>query len=394
MSSRAAWGAGRLVALLAPLVAAGALAGGCTSTPAPPAASTPAPVLSVPLATSVQGAGATWATLPMGDLGQPLNTFWQLLVRPDGSDTWSNQVEATAVATNGGIVLAPGAAALVAAVRPSQDLHYSPLVVTTDAGQSWSPGVLDAGLVDLPGALASHGTDQVLALVGASGSTELMGSTGSLLRWHPVAGQRQLAVAAGTGCALSALTAVADLGGTDVVGGTCRHPGTAGVLVGGPGDWRLDGPALPDSLLAGRVEVLGLWPEAGGLTSLLAVSDGNGIDLLSAWWTAEGTWQVSAPLALGGGAQVGSLGSDGGSGSFVLIDDAGRLLLEHDSGPGAAWSAMPAPPAGTATVAFVPGSAPEALAVDRSVLTVWSLGDGGWTTAQKLDVSIQYGSSS
>ena len=63
--------------------------------------------LPTPLATSVPAGGGTWATVAMGDLGQPLNTFWQLLFRPAGT-MWSDHVEATAVATNGGLVLASG----------------------------------------------------------------------------------------------------------------------------------------------------------------------------------------------------------------------------------------------------------------------------------------------
>lgn len=390
MTPRSAPGARRLVALLG---AAGALAGGCTGAPASTSAST-TPALPVPLATSVQGGGATWATVPMGDLGQPLNTFWQLFVRPDGSDTWSNQVEATATATNGGIVLAGGTASLVAAVRPSQDLHYSPVVVTTDTGRSWSTGVLDPGLIDLPDSLASGGSDQALALVATARGTELMHSAGSLVRWRSVADQSQLATAAGRRCGLSGLTAVAVVGGTEVVGGTCKRPGTAGVLMDGPGGWHLEGPPLPGSLAAGSVEVLGLWPSASGVTAVLAVSGDNSTELLEAWWAAGGPWRVSAPLTLGHGARLLSLGPDGGSGSFVLIGDAGHDSLEHDSGPGAVWNAMPPPPAGTATIAFVPGSAPQALAVDHSVLTVWSLSNGGWAAAQTLDVSIPYGSSS
>ena len=62
--------------------------------------------LPTPLATSVPAGGGTWATVAMGDLGQPLNTFWQLLFRPAGTNSWSDRVEATAVATNGGLVLA------------------------------------------------------------------------------------------------------------------------------------------------------------------------------------------------------------------------------------------------------------------------------------------------
>ena len=85
---------------------------------------TAAPSFPTPLATSVQTAAGTWATIPMGHLGQPLNTFWQLFFQPPGATSWSNQVEATATATNGGLVLASaGDRSVIVGVRPSVRLH-------------------------------------------------------------------------------------------------------------------------------------------------------------------------------------------------------------------------------------------------------------------------------
>ena len=117
-----------------------------------------APLLPTPLATSVQAGGGTWATVAMGDLGQPLDTFWQLLFRPSRASSWSDRVEATAVATNGGLVLASGSNSLVVGVRPSNNLTFSPLISTSDGGRSWSNGLLNQGLVSRPQALASART--------------------------------------------------------------------------------------------------------------------------------------------------------------------------------------------------------------------------------------------
>lgn len=113
-----------------------------------------APSFTTPLATSVQVGGSTWATVAMGDLNQPLNTFWQLMFRPEGSSTWSDRVEATAVATNGGLAMATSASSLIVGVRPSDDLTFSPLISTTDSGRSWSNGLLDQGLAARPRSLA------------------------------------------------------------------------------------------------------------------------------------------------------------------------------------------------------------------------------------------------
>lgn len=395
---RDAWpGRRRSVPLLATLLLAAVLTG-CSNAPGAGSSRATAPTLSVPLATSVHADGATWATLPMGDLDQRLNSFWQLLERPDGSARWSNQVEATAVATNGGIAFAPAATSLTAAVLPSQELHFSPLVVTSDSGGSWSSAVLDAPLRAVPDALAGDGTGDgtgdVLALVGTVDDSEVLQSTGGDARWRSLVRQSQLAAGpGGRRCGLSELTAVAEVDGADVIGGACDHPGTTGIFVDGADGWRLDGPALPGGLAAGRVQVLSLWSAGSGLTAVVAVSHGRGVDLASAWWAPGGSWQVSAPLALSAG-QLLSLGPDGASGVFALIRVAGRSAVELDSGPSGSWTVLPAPPAGTATLAFVPGTAPQALVVHQAVLTVWSLGAAGWGRGQTLDVSIQYGSSS
>ena len=106
-------------------------AGGTTRAVA--GAGTAAPSFPTPLATSVQTAAGTWATIAMGHLGQPLNTFWQLFFQPPGATSWSNQVEATATATNGGLVLASaGDRSVIVGVRPSVRLSFTPLIATSN----------------------------------------------------------------------------------------------------------------------------------------------------------------------------------------------------------------------------------------------------------------------
>ncbi len=139
-----------------------------------------------PLATSVRASGGTWATVAMGDLGQPLNTFWQLMFRPDGSGKWTDHVEATATATNGGLVLAGGGGPLIVGVRPSHDLTFSPLISTTNAGRSWSNGLLDEGLASRPEALAAGPGGRALAIVEGHGGAEVVRSNGNLTTWQPL----------------------------------------------------------------------------------------------------------------------------------------------------------------------------------------------------------------
>ena len=100
----------------------------------------------------------------MGRLDEPLNTFWQLFYRPNGSVPWSNRVEATATATNGGLVLASAGPSLLVGVRPSVDLTFTPLISTTNGGRSWSDGLVAKELAARPDALATT-AGHALALV-------------------------------------------------------------------------------------------------------------------------------------------------------------------------------------------------------------------------------------
>jgi hypothetical protein len=91
--------------------------------------------------------------------GQPRSAgkhVWQLLFRPAGTASWSDQVESTATATNGGLVLASaGGRSLIVGVRPAEDFTFSPLISTDDAARSWSNGLLTDGLAAHPDALAT-----------------------------------------------------------------------------------------------------------------------------------------------------------------------------------------------------------------------------------------------
>ena len=68
---------------------------------------------------------------------------------------------------------------------------------------------------------------------------------------------------------------------------------------------------------------------------------------------------------------------------------------ETVAGPGAPWRALPALPPGTATLAAGPAGGFDALAVDRTTMTVWQLapGSAAWARAQAISVPVQFGSS-
>jgi hypothetical protein len=71
----------------------------------------PSPARGAPtsLRSAVSTADGTWVVLPIGELGDPSNTFWQLLYAAPGSTRWS-VVTPKGTADNGGLVA--GASAL------------------------------------------------------------------------------------------------------------------------------------------------------------------------------------------------------------------------------------------------------------------------------------------
>ncbi len=135
---------------------------GCGSQPARVTSAGPPPV-TAPLSTSIVTAQGTWAVTVMGGPAAG-SRFWQLFVRPAGASRWS-LVTPQGVADNGGLVAAGGTGSVTVGFRPSQNLVFSPLATSTDAGRNWTPGLLDAGLADTPGAIAVGPSGRTLALL-------------------------------------------------------------------------------------------------------------------------------------------------------------------------------------------------------------------------------------
>ena len=364
----------------------------------------PAAITGPALATSLAGPGGTdWAVVEMGGSAAQHNNFWELFART-AACRWTLATP-PGVATNGGLVAAiTGTGSLLAAFRPSQDLTFSPLATTPDAGVHWSDGtLLSAGVADEPGALAGS-SGKLLALTD-SASVEI--SSGQGAAWTRLATLRALSqTAAGRGCGLASLTATAwTPAGQPLVAGDCSKPGRAGILTLSGGNWRLAAPALPAALARDRVSVIGLATAGQHTTAVLAASSGAATVIIAAW-SADGgaNWTVSPALAAHGSAggiyaPSVAFGPDD-SVSLVLPPGPGRG--QHGStGATLAWQAsqwqvLPALPAGTATLAATATGPPEALAARRGTLTVWKLASAGaktWTTAQTVRVPVPYGSS-
>ena len=373
-----------------------ALITGCGSTassgPAPAAEASPG---GTPfLATSLVTPAGTWAIAVMGGSVASHNNFWQMFARPAGSTGWK-LVTPPGVADNGGLVAASaGAGPLITGIRPSQYLTYTPLALTRDGGQAWSPvGPLDAALASTPDALAAApGTGHLLAVL-TSGAVKA--ATPGYTRWTTLTSQRSLAATpAGRRCGLTSLTAATFTPtGTPLLAGRCSHPGTAGLFADRNGTWQAAGPALPATLDHQDTTVLRLTRTSHGVVALLETGSGPRASLLAAWSAGSGgRWALSAPVRLGG-AQL-ATASFGPDGAAALVLTGNRA--ETIAGAGAAWRSLAALPTGPATLAPGPAGGFDALAVHRTKPTVWQLGPGtaGWHTTQAMNVPVQFGSSS
>jgi hypothetical protein len=368
-----------LAGLLAALVA------GCGSR-ATPVAAPPIMVQTAPLATSLVTAQGTWAIAVVGGSANFRDNFWQLFVRPAGASRWS-LVTPPGVGDNGGLVAAGGAGgtSLLVGVRPSQNLTFSPLAMSGDAGKNWTPGLLDAALADVPGAIAVGASGRTLALL-QDGSIEQAPTTAAAAagQWSQLTTSDALAASApGRRCGLESLNAVSfGQNNIPMAAGRCQRRGVAGVFADSGGTWQAAGPPLPAGLGGDQVQILGLTRTSGGDAALLLA----GTDLLAAW--SDGTrWTVSAPVPAAGGVVASGFGP---SGDVWVLLRGGRAVTV--AGMGGSWRALPPVPAGTATLA--PGTGGyDALAVSGSKLTVWRLGAAAWAKVQVINVPIEPGSS-
>ena len=420
-AARVASASAALAALLALTVTA------CGSKAAPPAGATAgAGITSPALATALAAPGGEgWAVVEMGGSAAQDDNFWELFSRAAGG-SWKLATP-PGVASNGGLIAAvTGPGSLLTAFRPSQDLTFSPLALTPDGGTHWSEGnPVPAGLADVPGALAeAHGRLLALTEAGAVNTSANQGAA-----WTRLTTLRALSrTAAARACGLTSLTAAAwTPAGQPLVAGDCSRAGRTGILTLSGGTWRSAAPALPAALRGDRVSVIGLSTGGQRTTAVLAAGSGASTVVIAAWSADGGTsWTQSPLLAAGlrtGRAIAGSdsaitsapsvsFGTDGsvsivlpGSNASAATSTAASTTGSSSAGrasgavigwQGTSWQRLPALPAGTATLATPPAGQPEALAVHRGTLTVWTLSAAGaqsWIVAQAIGVQIPYGSS-
>lgn len=364
-------------------IAAALLAAGCGRA-GPAGGGSITPAAAAPLTTSFSAAGASWAVIP---LATSSGRFWELAVKRAGAARWSLATP-PGVASNGGLVVGyRGGRSLVAGFRPSEDMVFSPLAVTADAGRTWSPGLLRTGLADVPDALAGTRGGRLLALL-TGGQAKLSGPAGR--RWAAIASAGRLAATApGRACGLTRLTAVTFSPlGTPMLGGTCTRGTAAGIFAYRAGRWRAAGPRLTAPLAGTAVRVLRLTTAGTGDVALLAAGKAPAVRLLAAWSGDAGRhWTLSAPLRAGSPGLACAAFGPGGSVAVLRAGGAAAVL----SGRRASWRRLPAVPASTAALVLDPGGRIDALAARGTQVTVWRLtpGRGAWARSQVLKAPLQ-----
>lgn len=395
-----------VAAAVAAIASSAALAACGASSTSSSAGSTAAGAPVVSLATSLGTAKDTWAIVPM--TANP--AFWEVFVRPATSATW-RLVTPSGVADNGGLVAAADSGsgsgsvgsggALTVAVRPSQDLKFTPLASTADSGATWSTsGPIGAGVAASPSALAVSG-NQLAALLG-NGTIETSSDAGT--SWRTLAKPGAIASsAAGRGCGTVGVTAVSfvPVPSEVLAAGRCGASGTAGFFAysAGGGWQRLSLPVSGQLVRLG--EGTALVRAKAGLTVVWISSYPIGWSghppLPTPTAASSATWSTSAPLpvtseVIASGGLAGATATSPG-GVWVLMPGGQAATI---SGPKQQWLLLPPTPARTSVLASGPGNSIDALAVSGSRLTVWQLDRGAtlWTKEQTMNVPIQYGSSS
>lgn len=391
-------------------VAAGTLAGCSSSTVEAPRSSTVPPAAAPLNSTATGGANGSGAlaVVPMGRLGDPLNTFWELLWRAGADAPWQ-LVTPLGVADNGGLVVSSafrsdGGERWLAGFQPSQALTLSPLAVSTDRGAAWSPGLVPHPLSSVPDAVTVSPAGAMAALLR---SGVLVRSSGDPSHWSDVTDRGALArSAAGRTCGISSLTALSSSGGGALaVGAACRRAGVTGLFLESPDGWVRSG-SSPGPGLSGPTRVLRLSEGTAALAALVAVRDAPGQALVVvAGTSAPGAggrasaspWRRSPPLRVPSRDRVIATGVGFEGGFVVLLGTAdGTRSVVDEAEAGGPWRAAVRAPPGTAAVVAGMGGRLDALSVATTLLTDWRFDTAtrSWTKMSTVRVPIQFGSSS
>jgi hypothetical protein len=335
----------------------------------------------------------------MGKADGSHDLFWQLFTFGEHATRW-RLTTPPGVADNGGLVVAPtGSQSVLAGFVTSQELAFSPLALTSDSGANWRAGNPLAPLAVAPSALAASAAGRAAALVRAHGSQQVVTSSGSLSSWSPLTTTTRLAQSrVARPCGVRALTAVGVASnGTVLAGASCTRSGVLGLYADIDGAWQAARPSSPSALAGATVTPVRLV-SGGAVPEGVFTATRHGVTEVLAGWasTASDAWTFSPALALAPSGSLLASGSGPGTTVFAVVGEGRQTEAEVTAGPGRPWHVLPRLPSGTATVAFEPDGALDALSAHLTTLAIWRLAADGrsWSKVTTVSVSIFFGSSS
>lgn len=297
-----------------------------------------------PLVSAFSTSTDSWVTLPMGDLSDPNNTFWELFHTAPGSPHWS-LVTPPGVADNGGLIESASAGAALVGVLPSQLLRFSPLAQSANGGRSWVPAFLPGALSPLPDALADgDGVSPVGAIALVRGSRALSGPVG-FSSWSPLVTAAELSRVS-RDCGVLGLDGATLLpSGAPLIATGCRRDGRVGLFTRTASGWRSVGLTLGGALRGAATTVLRVQATAGTTTVLALASVGGRHSLEALWQSGSAPWRVATPLAIGSGASVRSTAVNSTGDVAILFGGARGTGSAVDIAPTGAWNRLPRLPA-------------------------------------------------
>jgi hypothetical protein len=384
---------GAVVAVTAAAIAVGLTIGGSPDKSGASADTWPLATMSSSFLTP----SGSWAILPMGHLGDPSNTYWELFFRPDGRTDWT-LVTPPGVADNGGLSAAADPDGSIAVVfAPNDLLTFSPFAFTSDNGRTWSAGVIPFGTAALPDVLTPPaGATAQLSALDRNGSKVQVG-TGAQTDWSTLYTKSGLAGSVeGRACGVGDLTALVASGHGELVGTSCNVPGAIGIFSGSgiPGSLQFVGPRLTPS--DGQFSVLRLSWQKNRVVALVDGRNGSVNSLYAVSGDGQPTsWSVSQAFALPAGSALVSSGFGPDQTLVVETKSAAGLLGAAVAGSdgGGSWRSLPRLPADTESVSVAADGNVDALSASLSELTDWRLTGRRWSKTEVLTVPIQYGSS-
>ena len=366
------------------------------STPVPASGATPDPT---PLESGSATSAGSWVILPMGQLSDKSNTFWQLLHAPVGSAHWS-VVTPPGAADNGGIVAGTSGNSVLVGILPNGMLRFSPVSLSSDGGSSWNPVTLPGALAAVPDALA-YDAPASPSTVAMAGRARVLSSGVGMSSWKTLVTAARLRSVTPR-CGVTTLNAVTlQPGGAPLVAVSCTHGGVVGLFADVAGVWKPSGVVLERALRGSSTSVIRLETEGSTVAALVSASHGSRESLVAIWHMVGQAWTESTPLSVGAGRPVLAT-AVGPNGTMAVLLATGHGEAVDDIAPGGSWTQLPRPPRGA--VALAPVATPAALGapafdvitVSGAAFGVFSLTPSGasWANVQSTRVPLAYGSSS